>query len=86
MEYLLLLFVVVSLSSAILTSDAFQAIMGDDSFFFRKLKEKQEYSFRHTHYSDLSDDSAYSGLHHSYQNPESNNSRFFAPVVEYPIN
>jgi hypothetical protein len=87
MEYLLLLFVVVSLSTAFITSDAFKSIMGENSFFFTKLKEKQEYSFRHAQYTDTNDDSTYNGpQHHSYKNPESNNSRFFAPAEEYPIN
>lgn len=86
MEYLLLLFVVVSFSTALLTSETFQDIMGDNSFFFRKLKEKQEYSFRHTHYTDLNDDSNYTDKHHSYQNPDSSRTRFFAPDSAYPTN
>lgn len=83
-EYLLLLFVIVGLSTAIIRSEGFQTIMGEDSFFFQKLKQKQEYSFRHTHFTDIVDDTSYTGEHHSYINPTSNVSRFFAPAEEYP--
>jgi len=84
-EYLLLLFVVMSLILTLVNSNVFQQIMGPDSFFFEKLKLQQEYTYRHTHLSNLPNEADYSGgAHHSYMNPESGVSRFYSTMEEYP--
>lgn len=84
MEYLLLLLVVTSLVFTVLNSQAFLALMGPDSAFFERLKTQQEYSYRHTHLSELDDTSSYDGIHHSYVNPATNTSRFFSTTKAYP--
>ena len=83
-EYILLLFVVMTLVFTLVNSQAFQGIMGEDSEFFERLAKQQEYAFRHTHLIEINDDSSYTGPHHSYLNPNSNKSRFFSGVTPYP--
>lgn len=83
-EYILLLFVVMTLVFTLVNSQAFQGIMGEDSEFFERLAKQQEYAFRHTHLLEINDDSSYNGPHHSYLNPNSNRSRFFSDLNPYP--
>ncbi len=84
-EYVLLLMVVSVLAFTVFRSDAFKGLLGPDAQIFKVLKLQQEYSFRHgSPLGETPESSDYNGNHHTYKNPETNASRFFAPTRAYP--
>jgi cystathionine beta-lyase/cystathionine gamma-synthase len=82
-EYVLLLFVVVSLGLAVFNSRPFKELFGPNSSAFEAVRKRMEYNYRYT--QDGREDtlgSEYSGFHDSYVNGGS--THFFSPQSAYP--
>lgn len=84
-EYILLLAVVMLLVSVVFKSPLFTELLGEDSSFFKVLKNRMEFSYRYTHAGNRED----SGLenitsaaqHESYS--KNSKSRFAGATTEY---
>ncbi len=78
-EYILLLAVVASVAFAVLNSDLFKKLIGENSSVFKTAKSYMEYSYRHGLAGFESSDSYMKGgTHETYYTNE--NTRFF--IVE----
>lgn len=84
-EYVLLLSVVMLLVAVVLRSPLFADLLGEDSSFFKILKDRMEYSYRYTH-AGVRADSGVENIvdpkqHDSYA--KNGLSRFAGAVDEY---
>ena len=81
-EYILLIGVVTLMFISILKSEAFRDVFGDDSNFFKKMRQKMAFEYRHgrSGRKDLSDNT-FGGKHETYF--DGNSTRFFLPLEPY---
>ena len=81
-EYVLLIGVISLMFISILKSDAFKDVFGDDSNFFKQMRTKMAFEYRHgvSGTQDKSNNS-YNGRHESYYDGSS--TRFFIPLEPY---
>jgi len=84
-EYILLLAVVMLLISVVFKSPLFIELLGEDSSFFKILKDRMEFSYRYTH-AGLKEDSGLDDInsaarHESYS--KNSKSRFAGGTSEY---
>ena len=85
MEYILLISVISLMFISILKSDQFQDVFGEDANFFKQMRIKMAFEYRHglsrkKGKNDLTNNS-YSGRHESYT--DGNKSRFFITKIPY---
>lgn len=84
-EYVLLLAVVMLLISVVFKSPLFSKLLGEDSSFFKILKDRMEFSYRHTHAGANPDegqrDISTAAQHDSYS--KNSKSRFAGATSEY---
>ena len=93
-EYILLLVTVMFLVGLVMKSPLFADLLGDDSNFFRVLKNRMEYSYRYAHEPTGGVDPSGSGRddgplsdpksHTSYAADDDNSSRFAGNTSPYP--
>lgn len=84
-EYILLLAVVISFTVGIFQSQRFQEFMGSDSDFFQIIKQRLEYNYRHAYLPEDPDNNLdVQAKHDSFYDSESDSSRFFSGIREYP--
>lgn len=84
MEYILLLAVVMSLLSGVYNSATFQSFLGEDSDFFKALKRKIEFAYRHGYENNEDDNVGAFEKHQSFYDKDRNQSRFFSTQEGYP--
>ena len=81
-EYLMLMAVIVSLSAVIYRSSTFKNYMGDNSLFFRALRDRMQFSYQYALPGSGKVNSSYGQDHKSYV--ENGETRFFTPAEKYP--
>ena len=85
MEYILLISVISLMFISILKSDQFQDVFGEDANFFKQMRIKMAFEYRHglsrkKGKNDLTNN-AYAGRHETYS--DGSKSRFFITKVPY---
>ena len=85
-EYILLFSVIISLVSAVLKSDMFNKIFGEDGKFAQEFRKEIEYSYRHGIQGRalLPESINYGDAHDSYVRPGGGETRFFGAREKYP--
>tara|TARA_R110002049_G_scaffold49511_5_gene141613 strand:+ start:1948 stop:2244 length:297 start_codon:yes stop_codon:yes gene_type:complete len=84
-EYILLLAVIMLMVSVVFRSPLFADLLGEDSSFFKILKDRMEYSYRYTH-AGVEEDSGLENIttpvnHDSYS--KDSRSRFAGDLAAY---
>ena len=86
-EYILLIAVAVSLVMTFYRSSAFQKLFGKDGDLGKKMKNQNEFSYRHAFYqpksNDIPRDEKDVSEHHSYKGENRESTRFFGPRNHY---
>ena len=83
-EYILLISVISLMFISILKSEQFQDVFGEDANFFKKMRKKMAFEYRHgVSGDDDKSSNSYTGNHDSYYNQKTGNSRFFLSNEPY---
>lgn len=83
-EYILLISVISLMFISILKSEQFQDVFGEDANFFKKMRKKMAFEYRHgVNGEEDRSSNSYTGSHDSYYDQKTGSSRFFLSNEPY---